>query len=212
MNPRLLVAVASVRDARFSAPSALEALCLEDRARALAHQPPPDRLRFVAGRTLLASTYRSLTGQPLPAIVLGANARPQLADMPAWQFSVSHSQNAVGVALSSAGRVGLDIELKRALDPASVAVAFSEVEMAKFGQMPPSAAAEACLELWTTKEASAKFLSCPAALDVRSLPATNSFCMIKQWTLTLEAETYSLCLAYEGDAEIEIEKESAYFS
>ena len=187
-----------------------DGLNAEERFRAAAISDPAGRKRFVLGRHLLRTGFALLcAGAPVPPLSV-QEGKPAFLGNFSLDFSISHSSNAVAVALSSGGRVGIDIERYIPLDPGTVSVVFSEAELATFGRLAPRDAGHACLAGWVAKEASAKLLGCPKDLDVRQLPAAaGEQCRIRNWTLDLDSETYFACLAYEGEPDIILKKESA---
>lgn len=70
--------------------------------------------QFVACRYLLAEILNHYFDiSYLPNIVIGNNQRPQFDKANLPDFNISHSHNYVAVGVSSQGRLGLDIELKR---------------------------------------------------------------------------------------------------
>ncbi|POT55785.1 hypothetical protein C3432_22435 [Citrobacter amalonaticus] len=77
--------------------------------------PPHRRTRFLASRGLLAELMFMLYGtSELPEIIMRAKGKPAFRDKNLPGFSVSYAGNIVGVALSTEGECGLDMELQRA--------------------------------------------------------------------------------------------------
>lgn len=77
--------------------------------------PEHHRSRFLASRALLAELMFMLYGiSELPDIVIKPNGRPVFADARLPSFSLAYAGNLVGVALTTEGTCGLDMELQRA--------------------------------------------------------------------------------------------------
>ncbi len=188
-----------------------------DRERAFRISSVAERKRFVAARYLLRRALSQVLdeGASSFAFLPGENGKPLLANGPGLvsaqghlDFSISHSAHAVAAAVSTEGRVGIDIELFQSLDPEQVGVIFSPEEMEKIATLTSDERGKFCIETWSAKEAGAKLLGCPSELDITSLPrvqsaATCSYAL-KSWTLDLGTENYQLCLAFDGSAKTEI--------
>jgi 4'-phosphopantetheinyl transferase len=128
-----------------------------DRADALA--PGPARNRFVVGGALLRTMLAEVTGTSLSRIELdrtcawcgGPHGKPRvLGALADWHVSVSHGGRLVGVALTKAGPVGLDVEPLdrrdyRALLPISLA-----------SDEPEPGSLREFLTYWTRKESVVK--------------------------------------------------------
>ena len=77
--------------------------------------PPHRQSRFLASRGLLAELMFMLYGiGELPEIVTLPKGKPVFSDKNLPSFSVSYAGNMVGVALTTEGECGLDMELQRA--------------------------------------------------------------------------------------------------
>ena len=77
--------------------------------------PAHRRTRFLASRSLLAELMFMLYGtSTLPEIVTQAKGKPIFRDKNLPGFSISYAGNIVGVALTTEGTCGLDMELQRA--------------------------------------------------------------------------------------------------
>lgn len=77
--------------------------------------PVHRRTRFLASRSLLAELMFMLYGtSTLPEIVTQAKGKPVFRDTNLPGFSISYAGNIVGVALTTEGTCGLDLELQRA--------------------------------------------------------------------------------------------------
>lgn len=76
--------------------------------------PTHRRTRFLASRSLLAELMFMLYGtSTLPDIVIEAKGKPVFRDKNLPGFSISYAGNMVGVALTTEGACGLDMELQR---------------------------------------------------------------------------------------------------
>ncbi|MBM3072201.1 phosphopantetheinyl transferase [Enterobacter sp. RHBSTW-00994] len=83
-----------------------------DEARKL---PEYRRTRFLASRALLAELLFMLYGtSELPDMITQPEGRPVFADPELPHFSIAYTGNIVGVALTTEGDCGLDMELQRA--------------------------------------------------------------------------------------------------
>lgn len=84
-----------------------------DEARIL---PEHRRSRFIASRVLLAELLFMLYGTTeLPDIITLPEGRPVFANPELPRFSIAYTGNIVGVALTTEGDCGLDMELQRAI-------------------------------------------------------------------------------------------------
>lgn len=76
--------------------------------------PAHRRTRFLASRGLLAELMFMLYGiSELPEIIIQAKGKPAFRDKNLPGFSISYAGNMVGVALTTEGECGLDMELQR---------------------------------------------------------------------------------------------------
>lgn len=76
--------------------------------------PAHRRTRFLASRGLLAELMFMLYGiGELPEIIIQAKGKPAFRDKNLPGFSISYAGNMVGVALTTEGECGLDMELQR---------------------------------------------------------------------------------------------------
>jgi len=137
------------------------------------------RVRYLVGR----GTLRWLLGDALRrapadiAIVRGIRGRPQLADSPAIDFNVTHTDNRAMIGIARGVRIGVDIERgDRRLNAAGVARKF--MTAAERAALPADmdAARRQLLLLWTCKEAMSKAtgdaLSAPfGRIDVALAPS-----------------------------------------
>jgi len=77
--------------------------------------PEHRRARFLASRALLAELLFMLYGtSELPEEITESEGRPAFADPELPRFSIAYAGNIVGLALTTEGDCGLDMELQRA--------------------------------------------------------------------------------------------------
>ena len=113
-----------------------------------------DRQAGVLGRLLLHELYRELLagGSGPPALSVDAYRRPYLPEHPAFDFNISHTDGLVAcVAAVGAGRIGVDVERKGAVDITEFRRVFTAEEYARLAALPEPA--EEFYRLWTRKEA-----------------------------------------------------------
>lgn len=82
----------------------------------------------------------------LQQIEFPEHGKPRIPDD--WDFNISHSGNLVACALSRQGRIGIDVERHRDLEPQRFKRCFSTAELAWMGHD-----AGRFIDLWTRKEA-----------------------------------------------------------
>jgi 4'-phosphopantetheinyl transferase len=134
----------------------------QDKARAAHFRFPEDRARFILGRILLARVLqqeeRWSTG-PLK-LSLTDRGRPILVDEPDIQFSISHSGELIGIALTLKSKVGFDLEaISRLSDLTSLAERiFSSSDRNAFQRLPDGERPATFFRAWTAKEAYLKAL------------------------------------------------------
>ncbi|MCL2125828.1 MAG: 4'-phosphopantetheinyl transferase superfamily protein [Oscillospiraceae bacterium] len=97
--------------------------------------------------SLLAKTYGSLYGSPMPEISKTPNGKPFFPDRPDIHFSLSHSATHVLCAVSSSP-VGADIETPRHISERTLRYFYSPEEAELF----------APLDLWVLKESYIKLI------------------------------------------------------
>ena len=115
----------------------------------LRYKKPDDQARFAAGRYLLFHAL-SIEGVPeaLQELSTDAFGRYFISGIP--DFNISHSGNWVGLAWRPSAKIGLDIELKRPVDPSAFTKQFSPSEMQAMLASPEPL--EAFFRNWTRKE------------------------------------------------------------
>ncbi len=177
----------------------------QERAARIAHRG--ERMLFVAGRHLLQTALAEATGvEKFYTVAQDGNGKPYLVHGPSClDFSISHSGNAVAVAVSSSGPVGLDIERLSGVDPEAIESAFTAPELLSLSRVPAAERPIACIRAWSEKEAAAKLHGAHRSGDgAREID-------LKSWTLGFGPENYQLCLAHTRAhaAEILLRRESA---
>lgn len=115
-----------------------------------------DRDRSLIGERLLATAMRACGFADFDA---GCVIRP-FRGKPRWpggpDFSLSHSGSIVALAVARQGRVGLDVERRRAVDWRSLRRVLTPQELARAAADP-----RLMLGLWTRKEAAIKAVGLP---------------------------------------------------
>jgi 4'-phosphopantetheinyl transferase len=97
--------------------------------------------------------------------------KPMIANpLPQIEFSVSHSEQAVTVALSPSGAIGVDIESAVERDRSNIVYdALTDRERALLRQCPEDQQWALFIRLWTLKEACAKALGLGVTLDFHTI-------------------------------------------
>lgn len=161
---------------RVDVDRALGLLSPDERARAERMRSAVARAQFVSTRTalrlLLASVADDGTGPRDLRFRYGRHGKPYLPGGPS--FNVSHSADAVVVAVADKGRVGVDVERVRPVQRMAGVAArkFAPAEQAWFAAAGTGADADernvAFFRIWTRKEAFAKALGRGLAAPFRS--------------------------------------------
>lgn len=116
-----------------------------------------DKRRFVLGRGILRHLLGVYLGCPPHDLELVTNqyGKPALADEPALQFNLSHSDDRILHAFAWDRRVGVDVETIRPVKDLEqmAAYAFTPRERARFFSLPQSQQIPAFFNCWTRKEA-----------------------------------------------------------
>lgn len=109
---------------------------------------------------LLRSVLSPLVGQPAGSLLFGrqAKGRPFLRHDRAPDFNLSDTRGGTLIAVTSSGRIGVDLERVDRQPPVNRLAArwFSGEESAALLALAPEQARLAFLQLWTAKEASCK--------------------------------------------------------
>jgi 4'-phosphopantetheinyl transferase len=157
LGRHVLVRVVQISRTRDWIWSIEDALNEQDRSRADRFRIPEDRLRFFAGRALLRSTLQECgeSSAPVLELTLTSRGRPILANYPEIQFSLSHSGDFVGLALTIQNAVGIDLEaIDRAIRlPELIERIFSSEDLEAFRRLSADDAVNAFFRAWTGKEA-----------------------------------------------------------
>jgi hypothetical protein len=159
--------------------SFFDQLSPEERARMERITHSEERRRFLAGRGLI----RLVLGHYEPGenlrLVLGPEGKPFLNNAQVVKdFSLSHSQDAVVLAVSTAGRVGLDVE-------------FLSPSLEENRRPGVSSALE--LEAWVRTESRGKFAG-TGIIAPAGIPASAS---TESFTFFLGNQAYALAITHE---------------
>ena len=129
----------------------------EQAAHILAMHHLQGRRERTAAYQLLVDTLKELFPDgPMPIIGHREHGQPFLENYPHLHFSQSHCKQAVAVALSEQGPIGIDVECRRKVSENLIKKVCSETEQQLIRQ---SADPELeFLRLWTRKEAYVKYL------------------------------------------------------
>ena len=132
-----------------------------ERVRAARYLRQVDRDRFVVGNALLRQTVAECTGQPVSAVRVDRSCpdcsdphgKPVIRDAEI-HVSVSHAGDWVGVAVTDAGPVGLDVEQTTGSAEIDDLMSFALVpaEAAELRALAADARRPAFLRYWTRKE------------------------------------------------------------
>ena len=124
------------------------------RERIKAYRRWQDRQAGILGRLLLDDLYRELlhTATGPEGWSVDTYQRPYLDGYPDFDFNISHTDGLVAcVAAVGAGRIGVDVERKGAVDITEFRRVFTGREYARLEALPDPA--EEFYRLWTRKEA-----------------------------------------------------------
>ena len=145
-----------------------ETLASDERARAFRFRNEGDRARFVAARGQLRAVLGETLGRAPESLVFARDAagkprleHPRCDGTRSLRFSLSHSGDAMAVAVAYGIEVGIDIERRRALaaDPLALArAAFARAEVRRLARLQGSEREESFHRLWVRREAVLKAL------------------------------------------------------
>lgn len=161
----------------MATPDHLALLSTAERTRYAAYRREEDRLRFLTGRVLAKTLIADRLGTTPADIEFDAtcpdcgrqHGRPHLPGT-ALTFSISHSGQRIGVALTSGGAVGLDVEeTSRNPQESLISYVLNDTELAALRDLSPTARSEAFLTYWTRKEAVMKATGLGLRLPLRDL-------------------------------------------
>lgn len=153
----VVVWLAQVSQAGDALPSLEACLCAEERARADRFRFGEDRARFVLGRGLLRKCLGRYLDQAPESVEITYTSwgRPVLKNDKEIEFSVSHSGDWIALAITSQGKVGIDLEHMRPdFDPHDISSrVFCKDDLAIFQMLPSEDVTHAFFRAWTGKEA-----------------------------------------------------------
>jgi len=128
-----------------------------------------DRNRWARARATTREILSARTGVPARDVAWreGPRGKPELGGSARLHFNLSHSGPLLAVALSTAGPVGVDVEVVEPLrDMERVAArVFSEEEWRPAGALGDAARLRYFYRLWTLKEAVLKYLGTGLSLS-----------------------------------------------
>lgn len=145
-----------------------------ERGRHSAYRREIDQRRFLTGRVLAKTVLGARLGVAPESVVFDAtcedcgkpHGKPRL---PGVEFSISHSGDRVGLAVTSAP-VGLDVETgDRKADEGLISYALNETEQRAIKDLPDAERANAFLRYWTRKEALMKATGKGLRIPLRSI-------------------------------------------
>lgn len=147
----------------LSPPQWLELLDDEERMRALRFRREHDRIAYVAAHALLRLVVGKRVGASPSSLIIsrGGFGKPfiDMEEFRGMDVSLSHTPGMVAVAVSTSGRVGVDVEAvehERVLSSDLAAYGLSAEEIMMLELMKSSERCSAFIELWTAREAVAK--------------------------------------------------------
>ncbi|SFP45171.1 4'-phosphopantetheinyl transferase [Amycolatopsis arida] len=161
-------------------PNAEEFLALltaEEVERHRGYRQEADRRRFLTGRVLAKTLAGERLGRPPAAVVFDATCddcgKPHgVPRVPgsSLRLSISHSGERIGVALTEAAPVGLDVEtVTRGADDSLIDYALNDTERGALRALPDADRTDAFFSYWTRKEAVMKATGRGLRIPLRSL-------------------------------------------
>ncbi len=153
-----------------------------------------DKLASLLAQSLLHAALEEMTGEKLPPLEFSYHAygKPFLPQFPQCDFSLSHTDGCVAVAVAQ-GRVGVDVERVKSAHDALAARFFHPQERQWMAQQDDRA--RAFYEIWTKKEAYLKM--CGTGLHTPLQSFSTLCCEEKMQTVQLPEHTLSLCASGE---------------
>lgn len=132
------------------------------------------RMKFLQGRLEKTAEYLLLlqlmreAGLQGPVVLLhDPQGKPCLQDLPQYHISISHCRQAVAVAISDEGSIGIDVEGRRQIRPALIQKACNPQEQQQIAcSADPSSE---FIRIWTQKEAYSKYLGTGLVTDLHQL-------------------------------------------
>lgn len=165
-------------------PDLLAVLDDHERARVDRLKRTADRERYVAAHALTRLLLADVTGTAPEALRFdrtcgscgGPHGKPRLVGEMSSHFSLTHSGAWVGVAVTTEGEVGLDVESIDAVPEDWLTALASEVladtELREYEALPPASRSEGLAVWWTRKEAVLKATGEGLATSLSSLTVT----------------------------------------
>jgi 4'-phosphopantetheinyl transferase len=130
-------------------------------------------------------TYKSVT------FAAGHSGKPFLTGFPHYEFSISHTRNAVAAAVSD-NPVGVDVERIRNVDIGIAKRIYSEHEMAWLND-PAADKDYRFLEIWTKKEALVKYYGTGLTSDLKAYDVMSALPCERITTYALGDYIVSIC-------------------
>ena len=172
-DPRVLLAWCALTDGAGVADTLEGWLSTAERTRAARFGTPALRRRYVLGRaTLRAVLARRLDIEPHSVpIARGRRGRPYLADRIDLDFNVSHTVDALLIAVAEGVTVGVDVErADRTINAPGIARrCLTAGERESLEDLDAEAVRRRVLRLWTCKEAMSKATGDALAAPFREL-------------------------------------------
>ncbi len=165
----------------------------------LRYQRWQDRQLGLLGKLLLLAglQQRGYGSDCLDRMLWSAEGRPWLQDGP--DFNLSHSGHVVVCAFCSQGRIGVDLEQYRTIDPQDFVLAMSREEMAEIRAADDPS--RRLLQLWTAKESAAKAHGLGLGCDFKTIEVENHQLFIENKKYSVQylnvVTDYLCCLATE---------------
>jgi 4'-phosphopantetheinyl transferase len=184
----------------------LETLSAEEKEKAKLLRPS-DQRRFLLSRIALRNALsESLGGDPRSwQFHTEDTGKMTLVNLARADFSVSHSENGLGIAVSTSGPVGFDLEVREKrksfeFDELFPVDQFSQNEIGYLRRQPLESQWDEMLKIWTRKEAYSKLLGMGLHLDFSLLdmiawPAIEPDVEIETHEVLINQTEYFMSLA-----------------
>lgn len=152
-----------------------------ERGRYDAYRNEIDQRRFLTGRVLTKTVLARRLGNTPGGITLDAtcpdcgkpHGKPRVVGAPDVSLSISHSGERIGLALTSAVPVGLDVEtVNRRGNADLIGYALNDAERGAIAHLPQPRRDEAFYFYWTRKEALMKATGRGLKIPLRSITLT----------------------------------------
>ncbi len=133
----------------------------------------PETYERMAAYGLLAQLLGKIQDDlSIEGLIKDEQGRPYFPQYPSLWLSVAHTQGAVAAAVSSTGRIGIDVEAPVSYDPDVGEMTLTSEQRAAIESAPNPASA--FLRMWTRKEAIGKALGVGITETVLSSSAEQS--------------------------------------